>query len=443
MKITAFIALALLMGIAAAIPAKEVLAARDPSAFSAMFTRFKQLYVRTYATQEEEALRRSYFMVNMQTAFERNRRNPHAQFGMNNYSDVAASDFKVYHSLTRDKRLVQEKMEIMPRSDRAVDASATSVDWRNKGAVTYVKNQGQCGSCWAFSTTGNIEGQWFLSGNTLVALSEQELVSCDTNDSGCNGGDPSSAYQWLIDNEGGQIATESSDPYESSGGSAPGCYGSGSAGATIISYQALLQDESYMASWCAQNGPISICIDASSFQTYMGGIMTDCEAFSVDHCVLIVGFDASYTIPYWIIKNSWGASWGEDGYVRVQMYTNQCDLTSEPSSATTSSGPRPPTPPGPPGPPPGPPAGMWTQTTCLDQSCSLLCSEKSYALDTCLTPCPGDFLGSMMVKKHGKIISQTMWKDLLCVNDVWRVENYTEGKCYAALDSLGYNSYKA
>ena len=408
---------------------------------SAKFSEFKQQFGRRYRSAEEETVRFGYFVENMKKADGFNKRNPHAKFGVNNFSDYSSAEFKIFHNLKRDKARVAEKMELMPKSNRPVDASATSVDWRTKGAVTYVKNQGQCGSCWAFSTTGNIEGQWFLSGNSLTSLSEQELVSCDTNDDGCDGGDPSSAYQWLIDYQGGKIATETSDPYESGGGSSPGCYGYGDAGATIISYEALLGDESYMASWCAQNGPISICIDASSFQSYMGGIMTDCEAFSVDHCVLIAGFDATNIIPYWIIKNSWGSSWGEEGYARVQMYTNQCDLTSEPSSATTSSGPRPPTPPGPgPNPPPGP-SRTYTQTQCVDKDCSFLCSESTHPLDSCQVPCPGDLLGSMKVRKVKDTVVMTMYKDLLCVNDVWRVKNYSVGKCYPTLDDIGYSSF--
>jgi len=199
--------------------------------------------------------------------------------------------------------------------------------------VTYVKNQGQCGSCWSFSTTGNIEGQWALSGQGLVSLSEQELVSCDTNDNGCSGGLPDNAFNWLIDTTGGAIATDASYPYVSGDGQVPGCAGSGTTGATISSYTDIPQAEASIASYCAQHGPVSVAVDATSWQTYNGGVLENCVSNQLDHAVLVVGFTTDQSPPYWIVKNSWGPSWGEAGYIYVGYGTNQCLIADAPSSS--------------------------------------------------------------------------------------------------------------
>lgn len=213
-------------------------------------------------------------------------------------------------------------------------AAGSRVDWRQKGAVTAVKNQGQCGSCWSFSTTGNIEGQWFLAGHELVSLSERELVSCDNTDSGCNGGLMDNAFSWLVSSKGGAIVTEASYPYVSGGGNVPSCnMRDKTVGARISGHHDIPHNEADMASYMYANGPVSIAVDATSWQTYTSGILTNCIASQVDHGVLAVGFDDSHNPPYWIVKNSWTAQWGEEGYIRVAKGKNECLITTAPSSS--------------------------------------------------------------------------------------------------------------
>src|SRR5262249_41570226 len=157
------------------------------------------------------------------------------------------------------------------------------------------------------SSTGSIEGQWFLAGNTLTAVSEQEMVSCDTTDDGCNGGWMDNAWGWLVSARKGQIVTETSYPYVSGNGVVPACDLSGkTVGATINGHEDNTKTETAMATWVYSNGPLSIAVDATSWQTYTAGIMTNCISSQVDHGVLIVGFDDNNNPPYWIIKNSWG-----------------------------------------------------------------------------------------------------------------------------------------
>jgi len=212
-------------------------------------------------------------------------------------------------------------------------AAPSTLDWRARGAVTGIKNQQQCGGCWAFSTTGNIEGQWAIAGNALTSLSEQELISCDTSDSGCGGGLPTNAFSWIVNSQSGQIVTEASYPFTSGGGNSGSCTGQGSVGATIAGFNYVTSDESDMATWAATYGPVSIGVDAQTWQTYSGGIMTDCYGTSLDHAVLIVGYNLVSNPPFWIVKNQWGQSWCESCYIQIEYGTNQCGISQNPSSS--------------------------------------------------------------------------------------------------------------
>lgn len=216
-----------------------------------------------------------------------------------------------------------------------------TTDWRSRGAVTPVKNQGSCGSCWSFSTTGNIEGQWFLAGNSLVSFSEQNFVSCDNLLAfGCNGGFSWIAYSWAVSNQNGSIYTEASYPYVSGNGTVPSCNsGSGVVGGRIIGGKLLSPwDVEGMKYFLAFEGPLSVAVDATSlWDSYTSGVITSCEGILPNHEVLIVGYGTqslnSTVIEYWIVKNSWGASWGEEGYIRIQTGKNLCLIETLANSA--------------------------------------------------------------------------------------------------------------
>jgi cathepsin F/cysteine peptidase B len=192
-----------------------------------------------------------------------------------------------------------------------------------------VKNQGNCGSCWAFSSTGSLEGQWALAGNALVNLSEQLLVSCNPSANGCNGYEPDAAIDWIVQSNGGVIATEAPYPYESTSGSVPPCSTQGNQPGALVLGRFAVWGETIISEWLAAVGPISVCLDATSFQTYQGGIMTNCISQQIDHCVLAVGYDFNFSPPYWIVKNSWGQWWGEDGYIRIAFGSNQCLIANQ------------------------------------------------------------------------------------------------------------------
>jgi len=191
----------------------------------------------------------------------------------------------------------------------------SSVDWVASGKVSDVKNQGQCGSCWSFSTTGAIESRCAIAnGGSPLSLSEQELVDCDTRDDGCNGGAMQNGFLYAEEHSG--LCLESAYPYTAAGGT---CKSSSCTHYDEIqSYTSVSSGESNLEAAVAE-GPVSIAIEADqmSFQLYSGGVLTASCGTALDHGVLAVGYDNDYSTPYWKVKNSWGATWGEDGYIRL------------------------------------------------------------------------------------------------------------------------------
>ena len=249
-----------------------------------------------------------------------------AFYSLNKFSGESPYEFSNRLMLTPNTTL---HSQIPLAKDLPTDDLPESFDWREKGAVTPVKNQEQCGSCWAFSTTGDIEGSWFLSGNQLTSLSEQDLVDCDHNgDQGCNGGLPSQAMQYVI-NAGG-IESEKAYPYYASDQQCK--YNSKvptkKVAATISSYERVSQDEDQMAAYLVKNGPLSIGINAQWMQFYNSGISNPkvCNPAGLDHGVLIVGYGVENSTKFWIIKNSWGEDWGEQGYYRIVRGVGKCGL---------------------------------------------------------------------------------------------------------------------
>merc|ERR1719305_195314 len=206
-----------------------------------------------------------------------------------------------------------------------------NVDWRTSGAVTPVKNQGQCGSCWAFSATGSLEGQHFKKTGKLVSLSEQNLVDCEKQDFGCMGGLMAHAFAYIEKNNG--IDTESSYPYTAKTGKK--ClFKPKDVGATLQSYKTIptgKEDELQKA--VASVGPVSVAIDASqrSFHFYKKGVYyePDCSSIRLDHGVLAVGYGTDTGKDYWLVKNSWGTTWGMEGYIQMSRNRkNNCGIAT-------------------------------------------------------------------------------------------------------------------
>jgi hypothetical protein len=193
----------------------------------------------------------------------------------------------------------------------------SGVDWRTKGAVTPVKNQGSCGSCWSFSTTGALEGAHFIKTGNLVEFSEEELVSCDKTDNGCNGGLMDNAFKWISDNG---LCSEQDYPYTSGTGTVDECKTSCVPVDTsnVINYVDVKQTVGDLEAAVSRQ-PVSIAIEADklSFQLYSKGVYhSDCGT-NLDHGVLLVGYGLQDDLDYWIVKNSWGDTWGDGGYIKL------------------------------------------------------------------------------------------------------------------------------
>ncbi|XP_064602500.1 cathepsin L-like [Liolophura sinensis] len=295
-----------------------------------MFKEFQMKHGKFYDSPQEEDQRYKIFCANVKKAAEYQAQDQGtARYGVTQFSDLTEEEFKAYRS---------KPWDLTPMADMKMAAPLQgsfpkSFDWRDHGAVTPVKNQGACGSCWAFSVTGNVEGMWHNKKGNLISLSEQELVDCDKVDQGCEGGLPANAYKQII--KLGGLETETKYKYTGHDGS---CHFSKSLAKVYINSSiAISSDENQMAAWLSQNGPISIGINAFAMQFYMGGISHPwkflCNPSKLDHGVLIVGYGQKGNKPYWIIKNSWGPHWGEKGYYYVYRGAGVCGLNTACTSA--------------------------------------------------------------------------------------------------------------
>jgi len=299
------------------------------------FKEFKASYGKSYTSETEEYFREQIYLTNLNKIKLHNADNTQSyKLGVNEYADLLISEFrKLFLAPVRDfsNELAADAGKTVVADLKALP---TSVDWRTKNAVTPIKNQGQCGSCWSFSTTGSVEGQHALSTGDLVSLSEENLVECsqaEGND-GCNGGLMTQAFEYIIKNNG--IDTEASYPYTSGAGAVGKCkFSAANVGATISSYANITSgSEADLQTASATVGPISVAMDASleSFQLYKSGIYDPalCSSTALDHGVLVVGYGDS-TADYWIVKNSWGTTWGMEGYFYLaRNANNKCGVAT-------------------------------------------------------------------------------------------------------------------
>ena len=214
------------------------------------------------------------------------------------------------------------------------DLHKDKVDWRDKLKVSSVKNQGSCGSCWAFSSVGAVESAWAIKHDNLYNLSEQQLIDCSSENHGCEGGTMDQAFEYIMNNS---LCTNISYPYIATDGI---CNNTCKSVVSIHNYSDVKPNQEKMLMLAVQHQPVSVGIQANkrSFQMYKSGIYSDLECgFELDHGVLLVGYgyDEEYDMEYWIIKNSWSESWGEDGYIRIQRNINDsrglCGIAMDPS----------------------------------------------------------------------------------------------------------------
>jgi len=242
-----------------------------------------------------------------------------AVHGITKFMDLTPEEFKATYLTYRPSNKYTTKVAVKPAFELS---NSTGYDWRDHGAVSAVKDQGQCGSCWAFSATEAIESYNFLSSGKLIELSPQQINSCDTVDLGCNGGNTESAYDYV--KQAGGIATGADYPYTSGGGNTGKCkFSSSEIAVSITGYTSVQEGETHLHA-ALTNGPVSVCLAADAFQTYSSGILKSCPG-QIDHCVQAVGFHPKY----WIIRNSWATDWGEEGFLRLSRGKNLCHVADD------------------------------------------------------------------------------------------------------------------
>ena len=270
------------------------------------FQQWKSLHNKIYTSPAEEAHRFENFLKSYNRVKARNAVFTSFTSGLNKFSDLSKEEFKANYlgykpTANSEKDYDYSLLEATPSND---------VDWRTvTGVVTPIKDQGQCGSCWAFSATGSLEGVAQISGKQSFSFSEQQLVDCSSKygNEGCNGGLMNQAFDYVIANG---IETEAMYPYTARDGkcaSKTGVY-------KIKSYKNVPTKSSTALASACDTQPVSVAIEADEIMDYTGGIFSDTSCGSnLDHGVLLVG----YTANAWIVKNSWGTSWGEAGYIRM------------------------------------------------------------------------------------------------------------------------------
>jgi len=295
---------------------------------SADWEEFKATYGKVYNGDDHEAEHKVVYEANMQWATENS--NEVTQFGENQFSDLTQAQYRVAAGLGY-KASALKQLPHLGVHEWDGEELASSVDWSTKGAVTKVKDQGQCGSCWAFSTTGGMEGAWQIASGSLKSMSEQQLVDCSTKNDGCNGGSMESAFQFA---EGVNVATESSYPYKGRDGSCKTSFSTAIPQGGVTGYKSVGSSSKSLQS-ALQNGPVSVAIEAdqSAFQMYSGGILSSGCGTNLDHGVLAVGYGSGY----FKVKNSWGSSWGDHGYLKISDSGNTCGIHSDASYPKVSA----------------------------------------------------------------------------------------------------------
>jgi len=303
-----------------------------------LFREFKEKHNKVYLSDEHEMAKFETFKQNVAMI---NSHNMNAEvhgfrLAINHFADLTNAEYRELLSVAPEK-------QDNPLYNKPVfDAAPESIDWRNGPngvvAVNAVKNQGQCGSCWAFSTVASLEGQYAIQKNNLVNLSEQQLVDCSRAEGnmGCNGGLMDNGFTYI--KKAGGLVAEDKYPYTARDGSCR--FNKSDAIAQVTGFVDIRAgSESDLTSAVANVGPVSVAIDASnfSFQFYSSGVYNEprCSSTQLDHGVTAIGYGTEDGTDYYLVRNSWGASWGLDGYIKMTRNgNNQCGIASVASYPT-------------------------------------------------------------------------------------------------------------
>ncbi|XP_034681797.1 cysteine proteinase RD21A-like [Vitis riparia] len=329
---------------------------------------------KSYNALGERERRFEIFKNNLRFIEEHNAVNRTYKVGLNRFADLTNEEYRSRYLGRRDEtRRGLRASRVSDRySFRAGEDLPESVDWREKGAVVPVKDQGNCGSCWAFSTIAAVEGINQIATGDLISLSEQELVDCDKSyNQGCNGGLMDYAFEFIINNGG--IDSEEDYPYRA----ADTTCDPNRKNARVVSidgYEDVPQNDEGSLKKAVANQPVSVAIEARgrAFQLYQSGVFTGQCGTQLDHGVVAVGYGTENGVDYWIVRNSWGPNWGESGYIKLERNlagteTGKCGIAIEPSYPIKNGQ-------NPPNPGPSPPSPSKPSVVCDEY---YTCPEES------------------------------------------------------------------
>ena len=298
-----------------------------------MFQDYVKQYNKTYSNISEFNNRYNIFSENINKINIINNSSQSYKLGITEYTDMTSDEFSQFYKGFELNYSINHDINV-DFEFKVYKKLPKQWDWRNhKNIVTHVKDQGSCGSCWAFSAVEAIESAWAIKNNELLVLSEQEILDCDKSDDGCSGGEMINAFKYVEENG---LCKESDYKYVEHDEE---CHKNCNSVVSIKNYVSVKPNSDYELMSAVVQQPVSVAIEANQdiFQLYKSGIIKNNCGNEIDHGVVVVGYGTENGVNYYIVRNSWGSSWGEDGYVRLERNSvinsgsGVCGILSQPS----------------------------------------------------------------------------------------------------------------